>query len=246
MLLSPTVRPGGLLPLGNLTGGFALQEALDSFDALFERSLNNSGKGRFGGRGTGSLKGGRRTGACLYQCSGIDNYDAANSRAVAHLAGSPGVYRSNNPADVRGGVSLLGVVYNQGSCSTCVSAVISSAATAAVAAALRVDGTSLEPLAHDYSYHCSYVWGDAGPRRSCGFGWQFDEAMRLMQSYPGAFFMNSSCLNGADLTQLSYSSSQLAGACNFAKSACGIPSFACLSVAVSDGIWSVQRWLRYA
>lgn len=240
---------GGLLPSGNLTGSFALQEALESFDELIQRSYNNSNSGKGGkggGKGSGSSKGGRRSGACLYECSSGDGYNAAASRAVAHLAGSPGVYRSDNPGDVRAGISLLGGVVDQGSCSTCVTAVIASAATAAVAAALRVDGTSLPPLSPSYAYHCAYAFGEPGARRSCGFGFRFDEALRSMQLYPGAFFMNESCLNGADLTQLSYSSSQLAGVCNAAKSACGTPAFMCSSVALADGIWSIQRQIRYA
>lgn len=196
------------------------------------------------GRGGGSGGGRGRARACLFDCAGFEGFNAATSRAVAHLAGSPDVYRSDNPADVRARVSVMGGVFDQSSCATCVNAAIAAAMTAAVATALRVDAATLSPLAHDAAYHCGYAHGEQGARRSCGTGWSFDEALRAMQLYPSAFAMNASCLNGADLTQLSATTAQLDAVCSSAKSACGVAGFKCTSAALSDGVWSIQRAIR--
>lgn len=138
----------------------------------------------------------------------------------------------------------MGVVYQQGTCATCVGAVIASAATAAVASALRVDARSLAPLAPSYAYHCAWAFGEPGALRSCGYGWTYEDALRSMQLYPAAFFMNHTCLGGADLTALSSTPQQLAAACNAAKSACSVPAIKCKSTSLAEGIWAVQRHIR--
>lgn len=239
-------QPGGLIPT-NRTGSVDLAQALKDFDLLFELSLSNTGKGGRGGGGGGSGggKGGRgRSGACLYQCAGVERYNPATSEAVAHLAGSPLAYRSDNPADARAGVNLLGGVVNQGSCATCITATITSAATAAAAAALRVDGRSLAVLSQDHPYFCIGVYDESAGRRSCSTGWSYEDGLRLMAAHPAAFFMIETCLGGANLAELSTTKNLLHDACVAARSRCGMAAFKCGYVALSEGVWYIMRWIR--
>lgn len=90
---------------------------LEEFDALWARSLDNTGtRGGGGKKGTGSK--GKKAKACLYDCNGASGLDVQASVAVARIAGSPAVYRSDRPQDVRVGISLVGAVKDQGSCAS--------------------------------------------------------------------------------------------------------------------------------
>eukprot|EP00775_Hariotina_reticulata_P008879 gene8879-9057_t len=211
---------------------------LENFEDQWERSLNNTG-GRRKGKRTRSDKD-----ACLYECTtGDDSVDTLFSTYVAHLAGSPDVYFSTNPADVRAGVNLVSAVRDQGRCGTCVSHVIASAAESAAAAAQRVDARLFNiSLSHSFAYYCA----ELGGRRSCGTGWSFADALQGMKDSPLAYIIHNSCTSGVDPSRSSLTDAQLKQFCvqSVASSACQTPAFECHYKTLSDGIAQVQLYIR--
>jgi len=228
---------GGLIRGTNRTGSSA--EDWAAFEYQWERSLNNTG-GRAGRGGSNSKPSRGKKTACLYGCAGSDS-DKVLSRHVAHLAGSPAVYLSNSPDDVRTLVNLVSAVRDQGTCGTCVSHVIASAAESAAAAARRVDA-NLFNISHSYAYHCET---QTGGMRSCKTGWSFEDALRAMKSEPQMFFMNSSCVEAMDATSTSnLPDEQIKQRCANVSRACNAAAFTCDYKALSDGIAQVQRYIR--
>lgn len=208
---------------------------------LFTRSLDNTG-GRGGGGKKGTGKG--KKGACLVDFNSATGCDAKRSQAVAHLAGSPTSFRSDDAAATRAGVVLVGNVRDQRDCSVCVNAVIASAAEAAVAAARRIDARTLD-VDGSFAYHCVAFVGDPKPRRSCAVGWSFESALESMVKLPNAFFLNNSCVSAggaSDLTTLT--NAALQGVCTSVYgSQCASTGITCSSDSF-EGLWDVQRHLR--
>lgn len=127
-----------------------------------------------------------------------------------------------------------------------VNAVMASAIEAAVAVRRRVDGAALMSVSPNLAYLCASAFGARGAARTCNTGWTFDDAINAMEAAPAAFFTSDACVN-ADLASLAYTGSQqqLARTCNRVKgSECAAPTYGCGAVALSDGLWATQRWLR--
>eukprot|EP00775_Hariotina_reticulata_P003863 gene3864-biopygen5563 len=195
--------PGGLISVSNGTTGSSMQNLIDRFDMLWERSLNNTVGKR--PKNTNSRQP-KRTKACLYNCNYDDDGMVRNSRAVAHLAGSPDAYFSNNVADVRAGADLVSAVRDQEGCGTCVSHVIASAAESAAAAAQRANASQFN-ISHTFAYHCAAYLTTSTGSHSCGTGWSLLEALRAMAAAPAVFFTSSSCTSGVDQLAPGYNNS---------------------------------------
>eukprot|EP00775_Hariotina_reticulata_P012903 gene12903-13029_t len=230
----------GLIGANDRTG--STWRALEAIDVQWERSLNNTG-GRQTGKRTNSNRG-KKTKACLYNCSGVDGVDLKFSSNVAHLAGSPDVYSSTNPEDARAGKNLVSAVRDQGYCATCVSHVIASAAESAAAAAQRVEASRFD-VSHSFAHHCA---GQGGGIRSCGTGWSLAEALEDMIAAPQAFWLDQPCTAGVDPSTASLTDAELIKFCN--KSVSSLPkcsltaAFTCKYKTLSDGIVQVQRYIR--
>jgi hypothetical protein len=227
---------GGLIPVRNNPGS-PMEDLANDFDEAWDRSLNNTG-GRI--RGKPSNPKGRNRGACLADCDGVAGVDEVFSATVAHLAGSPAVYSSANPADVRARVNLVSAVRNQGKCATCISHVIASAAESAAAAAQRINARLLN-ISHSYLYYCAPVFV-AGSRLTCGTGWRFDSALTGVSNAPFLLSMNSSCIT-RDLSTITQPS-VMTGVCQGARANCSDTSFTCKHITLSDGLAQIQRHIR--
>eukprot|EP00775_Hariotina_reticulata_P007443 gene7443-7653_t len=242
LVLLPLLLKGGLLGARDNTG--RSEQAVTEFDEQWGRSFNNSG-GRASSKG-GSRSPRKRSSACLYDCTGVNGVDRTFSTYVAHLAGSPDVYMSTSPADVRAEVNLVSAVRNQGRCGTCVSHVIASAAESAAAAAQRVDATLIN-FSHSFAYHCAgLLAAQTGGSRSCGTGWGLAEALEGMAAAPDVFFVNNSCTAGADPSTASFTDAQLRKFCRGSVSSdgCKTAGFKCRYKALSDGIAQLQQYIR--